>query len=68
MKNRMGEVMQKRGMTEERLAALTGIRQGNINRLKNGKHVPKVDTALRVARALRVSVEKLWSLSDRSAA
>lgn len=68
MTNRMGELMQRRGVTEERLSALTGIRQGSINKLKNCKRIPKVDTALRIARALKVPVEKIWSLPNRTAA
>lgn len=68
MTNRMKQVMELRGITEEGLAALSGIRQGTINRVKNGKRIPKIDTALRIARALKVPVEKIWCLSSRSAA
>lgn len=68
MKNNMAKVMQAKGITEEQLSLLTGIRQNAINPIKNSKRVPKVDTALRIARALKVPVERIWSLSDRNAA
>lgn len=68
MLNRMQELMERRKLTEEGLETLTGISQANINRIKNGKRIPKVDTALRIARALKVPVERIWSLSNHKAA
>ena len=68
VKNELGALMDKRRITEEKLAGLTGMRQGHINLIKNSKRIPQIETALRIARALRVPVEKIWSLSDRNAA
>lgn len=68
MRNNLRKVMADKGVTEERLSALTSMTQESINRLKNTNRDPKVTTALRIARALRVKVEAIWSLSDKSAA
>jgi len=66
--NGLAALMQKRHITEEKLAALTGMRQGHINQIKNSKRIPNVVTALRIAQALKVPVERIWSFSNRDAA
>jgi DNA-binding XRE family transcriptional regulator len=68
LKNNMARLMAAKGITEERLADMTGIRQNSINPIKNGKQTPKIDTALRIAKALKVPVSKVWSLSERNVA
>lgn len=68
LRNNLKTVMEAKGITEAELSGLTDMTQESINRLKNTDRDPRVSTALRIARALKVPVEKLFSLSDRSAA
>lgn len=68
MENNLRRVMADRQVTEEKLSALASMTQESINRLKNTDRDPKLSTALRIARALKVPVEKIWSLTDRPAA
>ncbi|HXI51199.1 MAG TPA: helix-turn-helix transcriptional regulator [Candidatus Saccharimonadales bacterium] len=66
--NNLGRLMTEKGITEEELARRTGIRQNSINPIKNGKQTPKIDTALRIAKAMKVRLDRIWSLSDRHVA
>lgn len=66
--NQLKELMTRRGVTEMSLAERAGVTQVTVNVLRNTRRVPRLDTALRIARALKVPVEKIWSLSARNAA
>lgn len=47
-------------LNQDDLASASGVPQGTISRIENGT-APGVVTALRLARALRTSVEELFS-------
>ncbi|MBR3239511.1 MAG: helix-turn-helix transcriptional regulator [Oscillospiraceae bacterium] len=49
----------KRLLTLEQLAAKSGVSRVSITRYENGQRVPKLDDALKIARALDCTVEEL---------
>lgn len=52
-------VRKMRGMTQQDLASKTGIQRSNVCRMEKGKHSPRIDTLVRIAKALGVSVQNL---------
>ena len=52
---------QKAGLTLNQLADLSGIPVSTINDIEHGAE-PRVITALLLAKALKVSVERLWPI------
>lgn len=62
--NRLAELMAERGLNQERLAALTGLDQSHISRLIRSKSVPSLNTAAKVAKALGVSIETIWTVTE----
>ena len=58
--NRMNVEMTRRRLTETKLAEVVESSQSYINRVKNGRQLPTVLFAIRIARALETSVEELW--------
>jgi len=52
----------KRDLTQADLAALAGVTRRSINAIETGRMVPSVLLALRIARALGVTVEELFLL------
>lgn len=54
----------RRYMTLEQLAAKSGVQRASINRYELGKREPGVYNAIRIARALGVTVEDLVSDED----
>ena len=50
------------GLTQEDLAQLVGVTRKSINAIEAGRMVPSTVLALKLARALGVTVEQLFSL------
>ncbi len=53
----------KRDLTQAELAALADVTRKSINAIEAGRMVPSVVLALRLAKALQVPVEELFSLA-----
>ena len=68
VQNRLSEVRQARGYGAAELEAEAGITRQTIYAIEAGAYVPNTAVALRLARALEVSVEELFHLDDASAA
>lgn len=62
--NRLRERRMERGLTQAALAAEIGVSRKTINTVENGVFIPSTVLALRLARALRTSVERLFELAD----
>jgi putative transcriptional regulator len=56
-----------RDLTQADLAELAGVTRKSINAIEMGKMVPSVLLALRIAAALGVTVETVFSLQDGAA-
>jgi putative transcriptional regulator len=54
-----------RDLTQAELAALAGVTRRSVNAIETGRMVPSVLLALRLARALGVSVDTLFILDGR---
>lgn len=62
MKNRIKEFRQKNNLTQEELAKRAGIRRETIIFLEQGKYNPSLNLAYKVAKILKVSIDKLFIL------
>jgi putative transcriptional regulator len=62
--NRLREERTRQGLTQAELAALVRVSRKTINTVENGVFVPSAVLALRLARALRTPVERLFYLTD----
>jgi len=56
---RIKAAREKRGLSQEELAAAAHISRGYLARLEIGRHDPTVGTLERIARALRVKIGDL---------
>ncbi|MCV7103110.1 helix-turn-helix domain-containing protein [Mycobacterium palustre] len=54
-------VRRQRGLTLEQLAAQTGLTKSYLSKIERGHSTPSIAVALKVARALRVDVARLFS-------
>jgi len=59
VENLIKQYRQKAGLTLNELAELSGIPVSTINDIERGAE-PRVVTAIKLANALKVSVEQLW--------
>jgi putative transcriptional regulator len=55
-----------RDLTQADLAALAGVTRKSVNAIETGRMVPSVVLALRLARAIGVPVEALFSLGGET--
>ena len=54
------------GLTQARLAQLTGVSRQTIIATERGDYAPSVFLALRIAHALETTVEEIFSLQEES--
>jgi DNA-binding XRE family transcriptional regulator len=64
MKTRIKEYRAKHGLTQEKLAEMVGVRRETIIFLEQGKYNPSLKLAYNVARALRATIDELFTFDD----
>lgn len=62
--NTIREARTERGWTQAELADLVGVSRKTINTVENGIFVPSTIVALKIARALEIPMEQLFTLID----
>jgi putative transcriptional regulator len=60
--NRLRELRAERDLTQAGLAAEVGVSRKTINTVENGVFVPSTLLALKLAQALQIRVEDIFSL------
>ena len=64
--NNIKEHRSNLGITQAQLAELVGIARVSIISIENGRHIPTIETALSISKALSVPIEHLFWLKDDS--
>jgi plasmid maintenance system antidote protein VapI len=59
-KTPLKKLLESRGSSVTWLSKQTGISYANLTLVVNGKRVPSLENALRIAKVLDTSVESLW--------
>ena len=62
MKNRLGLVLLAMGVHQNELARRINVKYTTISMYVNGKRMPSVEMALKIAKALGVKVEDIWEV------
>ena len=60
--NRLMKYRTEAYMKQDTLARIAGIGRSTISEIENGKRIPRVDTAILIAKALGKTVEEIWDL------
>ena len=64
LRNRLRELRAERDLTQAALAETIGVSRKTINTIENGVFVPSTVLALKLAQALGLKVEDLFSLDN----
>jgi len=64
MKNRIKELRKLGGMRQEDLAKALGVSRQTINAIENDKYNPTLELAMRLAKYLNTTVEKIFILEE----
>lgn len=67
LRNRIKVQRAMRNLTQADLAELAGITRRSVNAIETGRMVPSVLLALKIARALGVTVETIFNLDGTPA-
>jgi len=62
--NRIKEMRGELGLTQAELAERCGVTRKTVNTVENGVFVPSALLAIKLARALNLPVEQLFSIED----
>jgi len=62
--NRLHDLRTRKGLTQGELAERVGVSRKTINTVENGVFTPSTTLALKLARVLGTSVEKIFQLRD----
>ena len=60
MKNKVLDARKRKGMRQYDLSVIAGIGQVTVSNVETGRYTPRVDVAIRIARALDFTVESLF--------
>jgi len=60
--NRVKELRTARGMTQEQLAAATGVSRQSINSIERNRYVPSLELALIFARVFQCPTDEIFKL------
>ena len=66
MRNRIKEIMKKKGLKQYELAAQADVLDSSLSGCITGNSEPSISAAVRIARALGKSVEEVFPLADES--
>ncbi len=61
---KLREVRKSRGLSQTALAELVKVNQGYVSDLENGNRVPSFDVLIRLARALKCSLDELVDMES----
>lgn len=64
---RLRRARERAGLSQAGLAAAAGVSRSQVSAIEQGRHVPAVDAALRIAAAVGLAVEELFGGGDASA-
>jgi putative transcriptional regulator len=64
--NNLKELRTELGITQAELAELVGVARVSIVSIEKGHFLPTIETALRISKALKVPVEKVFWLQENT--
>lgn len=65
IRNRVKELRDERGWTQQQLAEATGVSRQSINSIERERYVPSLELALTFARVFRLPTDEIFSLENK---
>ncbi|MFH2020240.1 MAG: helix-turn-helix transcriptional regulator [archaeon] len=62
MKNRLREMRQKKGISQEKLAEMGCVTRQTIISIETGRYVPSLELALRLSKIFKCKIEDLFDI------
>ena len=61
-KNKLKELREKKGLTQERLAEAVDVTRQTVISIENGRYTPSLPLALKLAKVFKCKVEDLFGI------
>jgi len=61
-KNKLKEMREKRGLSQEKLAELVGVTRQTVISIEGGKYVPSLELALKFSKLFKCKVEDIFDI------
>ncbi len=68
MKIKVRERREELGLSQAELARMAGVGQHTVSDIETGRHIPRVDVAILIARSLMSPVEELFLVDEDGSA
>ena len=62
IRNRVRELREARGWTQQELAESTGVSRQSVNSIERGRYVPSLELALKLARLFGRATDEIFKL------
>ena len=66
LQNNLQQIRKARGLTQQQLSESADVSRKSINAVENGVYIPSTVLALKIAKTLNCSVEKIFELPEKS--
>lgn len=60
MKNRIREIREEKGLTQEQLAKKSGVSRPFLSNIENGSAIPTMKTAIKISESLHKTLDELF--------
>jgi putative transcriptional regulator len=61
-KNRLRQLREKKGISQEKLAEMAGVTRQTIISIEGGQYVPSLELALKLGKVFRCNVESMFEI------
>lgn len=65
IRNRVKELRDARGWTQQQLADAVGVSRQSINSIERGRYVPSLELALTFGRLFRLPTDEIFALEEK---
>ncbi len=65
IRNRVKELREAKGWTQQELADLVGVSRQSINSIERGRYVPSLLLALTFARVFKISTDDIFKIESK---
>ena len=65
IRNRVKELREAKGWTQQELADLVGVSRQSINSIERGRYVPSLLLALTFARVFKISTDEIFKIEHK---
>ena len=64
IENKLKDIIDERGIKQIWLAEKSKVSKATLSNIVNGRHLPSVEVAIRISKAIKIPIEEIWIVHD----